>query len=217
MTIDRRTPFGIAPLLLLLATLLTTGQAQEAHAGSGRDVAAAGYFVLAGLQIPAVAFEAVAAVRMNRALVGYTGDATFISRSRSAATGNIVGSTIHGLKFICWTLGGVAVMAEMEFLPLVMVLANGLLDMGNAIVGITLGAMVLGAKRNAGVAGTGAGDAATLSGIVHLVFGSISAIITLPEILVGLFGAIMSAEAPWQDRNLRLALGPGSVSVVGRW
>ena len=108
-------------------------------------------------------------------------------------------------------------MGDTEFLPKLMVFANGLLDMGNAIMGVVLGASLLGSKRSAMVAGSPMGDAATLSGVVHIVFGSISAIVTLPELLVGLFGAIISAQAPLKDRDIRLAVGPGSVSLVGRW
>jgi len=205
------------PLLLLAAALLWTAvPPSDAHAGTGRELASAGYFVLAGLQLPAVGFEAAAAVKLRRQLADYAGaDAAFEGKAMDAYRGNIAGAAIHGVKFVCWTVGGLAIMGDMDFLPMMMVFANGLLDMGNAIMGIVLGASLLGAKRS--VAGSPMGDAATFSGVVHIVFGSISAIVTLPELLVGLFGAIISAQAPWKDRDWRVAVGPGSVSVVGRW
>ena len=206
-------------LLFVAALLLWTAvPSSDAQAGTGRDLASAGYFVLAGLQLPAVGFEAAAAVKLRRQLAEWGGsDQAFESKAMDAYRGNIAGAAIHGVKFVCWTVGGMAILGDQEFLPMLMVFANGLLDMGNAIMGVVLGASLLGAKRSAMVAGSPMGDAATLSGVVHIVFGSISAIVTLPELLVGLFGAIISAQAPWKERDWRVAVGPGSVSVVGRW
>jgi len=205
-------------LLLIAALALTALPADDARAGTGRELASAGYFVLAGLQLPAVGFEVASAVRLGKQIRLYDGaDEAFETKAIAAYRGNIAGAAIHGVKFFCWALGGVSIMGDEEFLPLLMVFVNGLLDMGNAIMGVVLGASLLGAKRSAMVAGSPMGDAATLSGVVHIVFGSISAIVTLPELLVGLFGAIISAQAPLKDRNLRLAVGPGSVSFSGRW
>lgn len=215
----RRPTIPRLTILVLVAALIWAAlPSTDARAGSGRELASAGYFVLAGLQLPAVGFEAVAAVKLRRQLAQYSGaDAAFEGKATAAYRGNIAGAAIHGVKFVCWTVGGMAIMGDMDFLPMLMVFANGLLDMGNAIMGVVLGASLLGAKRSAMVAGSPMGDAATLSGVVHIVFGSISAIVTLPELLVGLFGAILSAQAPWKDRDWRVAVGPGSVSVVGRW
>ena len=208
----------IATTALLIATLaLTALPATSARAGTGRELASAGYFVLAGLQLPAVGFELASALKLKGQLDLYTGDEAFAGKATSAYRGNIAGAAIHGVKFVCWAVGGISIMGDTEFLPMLMVFANGLLDMGNAIMGVVLGASLLGSKRSAMVAGSPMGDAATLSGVVHIVFGSISAIVTLPELLVGLFGAIISAQAPWKDRDIRLAVGPGSVSLVGRW
>ncbi len=209
----------IASVLLLAAALAVTAlPASSARAGTGRELASAGYFVLAGLQLPAVGFEVVSAIKLGRQIKLYDGaDAAFEGKAIAAYRGNIAGAVLHGVKFLCWAAGGVGIMGDQDLLPMLMVLANGLMDMGNAIMGIVLGASLLGAKRSAMVAGSPMGDAATLSGIVHLVFGSISAIITLPELLVGLFGSIISAQGPWKDRDVRVAVGPGSVSVFGRW
>jgi hypothetical protein len=206
---------GRIATLALLVLLLTP--ALPARADTGRQIAAAGFFTLAGLQIPAAAFEFASYSRLNTELGGWEGDASFGDKAHSAATANLAGGILHSAKFLAWTLAGMGAMGEVETLPLAMVLLNGGLDMGNAIMGVTSGAILLGAKRNADVAGTPMGEAATLSGVVHLVFGSISAIITLPELLIGLFGVIATADLDRPARDVRFAISPTGFTLSGRF
>ncbi len=202
--------------LTLLAILLMP--APSARAGdTGRQVAAAGCFTLAGLQIPAAAFEFASYSRLHTELGTWNGDAVFADKARASATGNLVGGILHSTKFLAWTLAGMGAMGEVEGLPLAMVLLNGGLDMGNAIMGITLGAIILGARRNVDIAGTPMGEVSSLSGIVHLVFGSISAIITLPEILVGLVGVIATADLDRPLPAVRFAISPTGFTLSGRF
>jgi hypothetical protein len=213
MTLDK-TPRTLICSLILAATLLS---APAARAGSGREIAAAGYFILAGLQIPAVAFEFVGYSRLHGQLDGYAGDADFASTAGSVANCNLVGGILHSAKFVAWTVGGVSLMADGEGLPMGMVALNGGLDMANAIMGITAGAMILGARDNVDIGGTPLNQAATLAGVVHLVFGSISAIVALPELMVGVFALVAMAETDRPQHDVRVAFSPTGVTVFGRF
>jgi len=197
--------------------VVALASAPVAQAGSGRDIAAAGYFILAGLQIPAVAFEFVAFNRLNTELGGWEGDQAFADQANAVATANLVGGILHGLKFAAWTMGGASMLADGEVIPLAMVAVNGGLDMANAIMGITAGAIILGSRDNVPIGGTPLNRAATLSGVVHLVFGTISAIVTLPELLVGVFGMVAMARLERPDPAVRVAFAPNGVTLYGRF
>ena len=188
-----------------------------ASAGDGREVLAAGYFILAGLQLPAVTFELVAYNRLNTQLGGWEGDAAFAEQARAVAAANLVGGMLHGVKFAAWCIGGASVLTEAEVVPLAMVALNGGLDMANAIMGITAGAIILGSRDNVPIGGTPLNQAATLSGVVHLVFGSISAIVTLPELLVGVFGMVAMARLERSNPAVRVAFAPNGVTLYGRF
>jgi len=208
-----RFPLRWTACLVLVAAL---AMPTAARAGTGRQIMAAGYFTLAGLQIPAVAFEFVAYSKLHGQLGTWQGSDDFASKASSAANGNLVGGILHTTKFLTWTLGGLAAMADDNAVPLVMVLVAGGLDMANAIIGITGGAVILGAKGSANIGGTPMNEAATWSGVVHIVFGSIAAAVTLPELLVGLFGTIALAERQ-HTPPVRLALTPNGVFLAGRF
>ncbi len=211
-----RTLRGAACAFVIIASLAA---APQAHAGGGREIAAAGYFILAGLQVPAVAFEFVGYSRLNGQLGDWSQDEQFAETARSVARCNLVGGILHSVKFLAWTAGGVSLMSDGEGgFPLAMVALNGGLDMANAIMGITAGAMILGARDNVeGLAGTSLNQAATLSGVVHILFGSISAIVTLPELMVGVFGLVAMAELRQDAPDVRVAFNPAGVTVYGRF
>ena len=201
-----------------LIVITSLSVAPQARAGSGREIAAAGYFLLAGLQVPAVAFEFVAYGRLNGALDGWMLDEDFADTAHSVATCNLVGGILHTTKFLAWSAGGVALMTDTELFPLAMVALNGGLDMANAILGITAGAMILGARDNVeGLAGSDLNKAATMSGVVHVVFGAISAIVTLPELMVGIFGIVAMAELERDRPDVRVAFSPTGLTVYGRF
>ena len=210
---SRAAPLRWTAALALMAALAVPS---AARAGTGREIMAAGFFTLAGLQIPAATFEYVAYGKLHGQLDSWNGSDAFASKAHDAATGNLVGGILHTTKFAVWSLGGVAAMADDNAVPLVMVLINGGLDMASAIVGITGGAVILGARGSANIGGTPMNEAATWSGVVHIVFGSISAAVTLPELLVGLFGTIALAERQ-VDRPVHLALTPNGVFLSGRF
>lgn len=204
-------------LLVVSIFAATLMSAPQARAGDGRAVLSAGYFILAGLQIPAVAFEFVAYNRLHGELDGWEGDADFASQANAVASCNLVGGILHSAKFVAWTVGGLSVFADGEALPLGMVALNGGLDMANAIMGITAGAVILGSRDNVAIGGTPLNQAATLSGVVHLVFGSISAIVTLPELLVGVLGMVAMADRAPALEGIRFAVTPTGVTLYGRF
>jgi len=208
-----RWPLAAVCVLLLITCMSSAG---PARAKSGGDFVAAGMFVLAGLQIPAATFEYVAYAKMRTQLADFSGDAGFADKARGAGNCNLIGGVLHSVKFIAWAAGGAGAMSGSEQLATAMVLVNGGLDMANAIMGITAGAFVLGAKGSAGLAGTPMNEAATFSGIVHLIFGGISALVTIPELLVGLGGVIATASIDPPSR-VRFAVSPQGVCVRGRF
>ncbi len=210
------------PLVLALALTAVLSLPGSAQAGRGSEFAGASAMVLAGLQIPAAVFEFVGAARLTPQLALYDGDEVFLLKARRARTGNVVSGAIHLVKMGAWMGGGLAAVDRgADALPPAILLC-GALDMTNAIIGLTMGLELLTGKASAGVKGTPMGDAATWSGVIHLVFGTISAIVTLPEIFAGLLGVVAMTERSaardrWLARRVVVVPGPGTVSLVGRF
>ena len=202
--------------LFAVVLAVTLWPAAPAQAKGGEEFLGAGMFVLAGLQIPAATFEFVAYSKMQSPLGEWQGDSGFADKARGAANCNLVGGVLHSVKFAAWMAGGAGAMSGHEQLTMGMVLLNGGLDMTNAIMGITAGAFILGAKGSADIAGTPINEAATFSGVVHLIFGGISALITIPELLVGLGGVIATAERE-RLSPIRFAVSPQGVLIYGRF
>ncbi len=203
--------------LLLVAALALAAAPRTAAAGTGRDLLGAGGFVLAGLQIPPTVFHFVAAGKLNTELGGWTGDEDFERKARTAMQLNIAGGAVHAAKLVAWSAAGLLAIGDEDVGAAAVTLGIGALDMASAIMSITGGIVVLGAKKAAAVKGTPMGDAATWSGVVHLLFGGISALTTLPELLAGLMGVVAMAERDDRERPVRVAFQPGGIVVHGRF